>query len=191
MAVESNSGSLSEGDSAVSGYDSEQQKPMSVTIERADTYAALLFLALSAGIYAVSGGFPAPTGSGPGPAFFPRAIAACIAVLAVGQIAKSQLHSDETAHEVTWGATKRVLVPVALLVAYVAALPTLGFVVGTVVFMAVLQWYSGVESVGVIVGFSLVFTVVLQYVFGSLLHIPLPEGIVPVARLLPMMGVGL
>jgi hypothetical protein len=164
---------------------------MSVTIERADAYAALLFLALAVAIYVASGGLPDPGGSGPGPAFFPRVIAACIAVLAVVQLGQSVLHSDATVHEVTSTVAKRVVVPAVLLVAYVATLPTLGFVVGTVVFMAVLQWYSGVESARVIAAFSLGITVVLQYVFGSLLHIPLPEGVVPVARLLPVLGVGL
>lgn len=158
---------------------------MAVTFRHVDKVAGLLFLGLAAAIYTVSGGLPEGTGRAPGAGFFPRVIAACIAVLSVVQVAQSVTRSDERVHRITVPVAKRILVTVVLLAAYVATLPVLGFLLGTVVFLLVFLRYSGVESLRVSLPFGLAVAVVLQYVFGSFLHVPLPDGVVPLADLLP------
>ncbi|MCO8244906.1 MULTISPECIES: tripartite tricarboxylate transporter TctB family protein [unclassified Haladaptatus] len=158
---------------------------MSIEIKKSDSYSGVLFLAIAIAIYVISGGFPTPATNGPDPAFFPRVIALCIAILAVVQIAQSWLRSTDTVHEVKRKEIKRVLVPIFLMVVYVATLPLLGFIAGTIFFLSSLLLYSGVESAGFVAAFSCVFVLVLQFVFGSFLHIPLPDGVLPIFRSLP------
>lgn len=158
---------------------------MTVKIRGVETIAGLFFLAVTAGVFLVSAGFPEARGARPGPAFFPRVIAACIAVLAVAQIARDRLFTEDEVYEVSTTAVKRVLVPLVVTGAYVWVLSLTGFLVGTVLYLVVLLAYSGITSPRVVLPYSLGIAVALQYVFGSFLHIPLPEGVVPIAELLP------
>ena len=158
---------------------------MSIQIKQVDTYAGLLFLALAIAIYVYSGGFPTGSEQTPGAGFFPRLIAVGIGLLAVVQIAQTNLSSEGDIHELERQTVKRVAIPLALLVLYVATMPLLGFLVGTISFLAVIVRYSGVERLRSVAAFSFGIALPLQYIFGQFLRVPLPEGLVPFANLLP------
>lgn len=154
-------------------------------LRHTDEIASGLLVLLAAGIFAVTREFPA----GPGqttPAFFPRLIAALIAAFALAQFGRA-LYDDRTdGHEITRAETKTVVGALALVVAYVALMPLFGFLIGTVLFLVATMRFSGVERYGRSIPVALALAVVLQYVFGEFLRVPLPENpILPIARLLP------
>ena len=74
----------------------------------------------------------------------------------------------------------------ALVVAYVVLLPYLGFIVGTIAFLVVAMWYSGVESYSRMTVVSIGLTLGLYYTFVIFLRVPLPDSeLFPVRDLLP------
>lgn len=159
---------------------------MALELRHTDKVAAVLLLGLSAVVWVVSRDFPSGFGETPGAAFFPRLIAASIAVLALALFARSLTEAERETHAVSTTAVGRFAVPVAFLVAYVALLPVLGFVLDTVLLLVALMWYSGVERFRVSLPLAVALGVALHYVFGEFLHIPLPEGtVVAVSRWLP------
>lgn len=164
---------------------------MGIELRRTDTIGAILWLALAAAVFVVSAGFPA----GPDettPAFYPRVIAGLIALFALAQLGRSLSADTTRSHEVTAGATKRVLGALVLVVAYVFLLPWLGFLVATAGFLVVGMRYSGARSPLRIGGVAVGLTLMLYYTFAVFLRIPLPENpFYSVAGLLPgLMGVG-
>jgi putative tricarboxylic transport membrane protein len=154
-------------------------------LPHSDLVAAGALLALSAVIVVVSGDFPAGQEGDPGPAFFPRFIAAAIALFALLQAAEYLRSEREQLHEIDPGTAKRLVVVGAFPVAYVLLMPFVGFLITTIGFLVTFMWYSGARSIPIIAGSSMGITLVLHYVFGVFFRVPLPEGIVPVARLLP------
>lgn len=159
---------------------------MSLRIRHTDKVAAVLLVGLAAGVYVASRDFPSGFGSSPGAAFFPRLIASVVALLAGVLFVRSVASSDARSYDVSTADVRRFAVPVALLVAYVALMPILGFVLDTVIFLVALTRYSGVESYRESVSLAVGLGLVLHYVFGEFLHIPLPEGsVVSVAGWLP------
>lgn len=158
---------------------------MAIEIRHTDKVGAALLVAVSAGVFVASRGFPSGFGGAPGAAFFPRVVAATVAALAVVLFVRSVASREPRAHRISTDDALRFAVPVAFLAAYVAAMSVLGFVLATVAFLVGLMRYSGVEGYRRSVPLGFVAAVVLHYVFREFLHVPLPEGTVPVSELLP------
>jgi putative tricarboxylic transport membrane protein len=158
---------------------------MAYRLPHTDLVAAGALLALSAVVFVVSGDFPAGQEGDPGAAFFPRFIAAAIALFALLQAADYLRSEREQLHEIDPGATKRLVVVGTFPIAYVLLMPFVGYLVTTIVFLATFMWYSGARSIPIVAGSSVGITLALHYVFGVFFRVPLPEGIVPIARLLP------
>lgn len=159
---------------------------MTTEIRHTDKLAAVLLLGLSAGVFVVSRDFPEGFGGTPGAAFFPRVVAGAIAALAVVLLARSLASRDSRAHRVSVGDAAAFALPVGLLVGYVVAMQFVGFVAATVAFLVALMRYSGVEAYRTSVSLGVGVAIVLHYVFGEFLHVPLPEGsIVGIAEILP------
>jgi hypothetical protein len=159
---------------------------MSFQIRHTDKVAAVLLVGLAVGVFLASRDFPSGFGDSPGAAFFPRLIASVLALLAGVLFVRSAASSDARSYDVSATDAGRFAIPVGLLVAYVALMPIVGFVLDTVAFLVVTMRYSGVESYlrsgTLAVGLGLA----LYYVFGEFLHVPFPEGsVVSVARWLP------
>lgn len=168
---------------------------MAIELRRTDEVAAVLLVALSAGVFLVSREFPEGLGGVPGAAFFPRIIAATVALLAVVLFVRGVATDEERTHRISLDAVERFAVPLAFLVAYVALMPVLGFVLDTVAFLVAVMRYSGVTVYRRSLPLGVGLAVVLHYVFGELLHIPLPEGsLISVSQYLPSLplfaGVG-
>lgn len=164
---------------------------MALEIRHTDKVGAVLLVALSAGVFLVSRDFPSGFGETPGAAFFPRVIAATIGLLAVVLFVRSATSGEGRPHEISVENAKQFVVPVALLVAYVALMSYLGFVLVTVGFLILLMRYSGVRAYRRSVPLAVGIGVILHYVFGEFLHVPLPEGsVVSLSRFLPSLFVG-
>jgi len=159
---------------------------MAIEIRHTDKVGAVLLVALAAGVYVASRDFPSGFGGTPGAAFFPRVIAATIALLAAVLFVRSAVAREPRAHGVGSEAAARFAVPAGFLLAYVLAMPTVGFVLGTVGFLVGLMWYSGVDRLRTSLPLGVAIAVVLHYVFREFLHVPLPEGsAVSLSGLLP------
>lgn len=158
---------------------------MPVEIEHTDKISSVLLLALAAGVFLVSGDFPRGPGV-TGPAFFPRVVAALIAAFALAQLGKRLYVSRVRSYEITREVAVRVLAVLGLVVAYVLALPWIGFVPATLAFLLATMWYSGVESLPRATIVAVGVTLALYYTFVVFLRVPLPEGVfVPVRPFLP------
>ncbi|UPV76617.1 tripartite tricarboxylate transporter TctB family protein (plasmid) [Halorussus limi] len=159
---------------------------MAFQIRHIDKVASLLLILLAAGVFVASRNFPSGITGTPGPAFFPRVIAASIAGVAAFLFIRSVTTGDDRTQRITTEETKRVVVPIALLVGYALLLPVLGFLLDTFAFLIVTMWYSGATEARTVAPLAAGIALVLQYVFVEFLHVPLPAGsILPVARWLP------
>ncbi|WP_144923810.1 tripartite tricarboxylate transporter TctB family protein [Halorubrum salsamenti] len=118
-----------------------------------------------------------------GPSFFPILTSVGIIVFA----AADMLNGGETELEMSDIDVRPPTVVLGLLVAYVLAIPILGFWVGSMLFLGVLLYYSGIRSPLLLVGLSLGVPTLLFYVFGRIFLVRLPEAIIPVSRLLPQL----
>lgn len=164
---------------------------MAFEIRHADKVGAVLLVALSVGVFRVSRDFPSGFGETPGAAFFPRVTAASIGLLAVVLFVRSAASGERRPPEISVEKVERFAVPVALLVAYVALMSSLGFVLVTVGFLILLMRYSGVRAYRRSIPLAIGLAVVLHYVFGEFLHVPLPEGsVVSLSRFLPSLFAG-
>lgn len=159
---------------------------MSFRLRHTDTVAAVLLVGLSAGVFVASRDFPSGFGGAPGAAFFPRLVASAIALLAGVLFVRSVASSDARTYDVSGTDVRRFAVPVAFLVAYVALLSVVGFVLDTVLFLVALMWYSGAKSLRTSVPLAVALGLAVHYVFGEFLHVPFPEGsLVSISRWLP------
>lgn len=142
---------------------------------------AVVFIALSFATILYASQFP--TGDALGAGFFPIIISVGIIVFAVVDV----IVDDE--NDVGLAVDEFELTPAAivavLLIAYLAAMPVTGFLVGTMVFLPPIMYYSDVRSKSLIAVVTIVFPVALFYVFSRIFMVRLPEGIIPVSRLLP------
>lgn len=118
-----------------------------------------------------------------GPGFFPILISVGIIVFAAAEI----LNETETklqSSDFDFGPPAIVL---TLLVAYVLLMPIAGFLVGSMLFLPVLLYYSRIRSTPFLVALSIGIPILLFYIFGRIFLVRLPEGIIPISRLLPQL----
>ncbi|GAB3702135.1 tripartite tricarboxylate transporter TctB family protein [Halorubrum pallidum] len=116
-----------------------------------------------------------------GPSLFPIVTSVGIIVFAVADM----LNGSETELEVSDVDVRPPAVVFGLLVAYIVSMPILGFWVGSMLFLAVLLYYSEIRSPPLLLALSLGVPTLLFYIFGRVFLVRLPEAIVPVSRLLP------
>lgn len=117
-----------------------------------------------------------------GPGAFPVALGAILAVLAVALAiaTRRRAPSTRTTRDESFGYTRRtLLVDVGLLLAYVLALPFLGYVIGTLAYMLVTLTVvrSGRKVTRVIL--AVVFVVGTYLLFDRLLQVTLPVSVIP------------
>lgn len=154
-------------------------------ISHTDKIGSLLWLALAVAVYVASMGFSSGTAETDA-GFYPRVVAVLIAVFALVQLAKNVSVSDTRHHEISLVNARRVVTISLMVAAYALLLPWLGFVTGSVLFLAVGMIYSGARSPKKVTVASVGLPLLLYYVFSVFLRIPLPESpFVPVESLLP------
>lgn len=123
-----------------------------------------------------------PSGDDLGPGFFPILVSVGIIVFAVAELFVEDDGAELDLSE--YDLTPPIIV-LGLLIAYVLSMPVTGFWVGTMVFLPVVLHYSGVRSLGGIALLSIGLPTLLFYIFNEIFLVRLPEGIIPVSRLLP------
>lgn len=128
--------------------------------------AALLFESMRIGV--------AQGGSDPGPAAYPQFILALLAICAVGIIITPD-DSTPDAQQRDWRIVALVLATIGL---YIFMLATIGYIVSTVVFVAVMALLSGERRWWLLSVYSLGVALSLYFIFTNYLSITLPRGLV-------------
>ena len=165
---------------------------MGDTVTRKGLVSAGLVMAFAVLIFARSIQFPAERSGTPGPGIYPAFIAVCLFVLGTIQVIQTFVlePSERDGPPISREAMKRLVVPVSSMLVYILLLPLTGFLVGTVLFLVLLMRHAQITDYWRSVPISAGVAVLLQFVFGQFLGVPLPEGVFPVARYLPGALVG-
>lgn len=143
---------------------------------------AIVFILLSVATIAYASQFPTDDALGAG--FFPIVIAAGIIVFAVADVLVTDDDDDLEFDVSDVDITPAAIISI-LLIAYLALMPVIGFLVGTMIFFPPIMYYSDVRSKPLIATVSIVVPIALFYIFGRIFMVRLPEGIIPISRLLP------
>ncbi|MDS0293696.1 tripartite tricarboxylate transporter TctB family protein [Halogeometricum luteum] len=126
-----------------------------------------------------------PSGGEVGPGFFPIGISAGIILFALAElVTESDGGLDVSDHDLRAAGTV-----FALVLGYLVVMPLAGFLVGTMLFLPVILYYSGVRSPTTILLMSILLPIALFYIFSQFFLVPLPEGVIPFSRLLPRLPV--
>ncbi len=149
---------------------------------RRNVIAALVLLALGAAYAVLTVGLPSRTiPNTPGPSFFPWAVTGSLFVLALGLLVQGVRHwPNGTASETQENGAARRFAGLAWFAIYLAALPSLGFLVATIPFFAGLMvLYGGARATWLAIA-SVAMPVFLYYAFRNGFQILLPRGVLPV-----------
>ena len=115
----------------------------------------------------------------PGPGLWPMAVAILMLVAAVVLLIKSirMKPEEDTKIEMWTDGTKRVYISMGILIAYVALLGVLGFIISTAIMLFVfMQWFTKKNPL-IIMLISVVCTAVIYAVFRFLLNVPVNFGL--------------
>lgn len=140
---------------------------------------SIIFILFSVVVIYFANQFPDEGDLGPGA--FPILISIGIIVCAGIDI----LTGGDTEMEITEFDFTPPFIVLGLLVVYLLLMPITGFLVGTMLYMPVILYYSNVQSKALIAALSIGFPIALFYIFARIFLVRLPEGIVPISRLLP------
>ena len=138
---------------------------------------ALVVVAACGGYLASGLTLPLGTTARPGPGFFPLAIGAFGAIMALVWTAAAFRRVPETATEpgISADARGRVVATAAALIGFCILLRWVGYPVAALVFVTLLlRWLGAGWRSAVVTGVA--SAAVSYYVFGVLLNVPLPHG---------------
>lgn len=143
----------------------------------ADAVIAALLLLVSGGIWWESARWPSDIFLGSA-ATMPRLFAAVLALLALSLLAGWRKGMGAAPGQVGNRAElRRIGAAVAATVAYIELLQLAGFILCTAGLVFVLQWLMGQRRGRVLAAVSIAFPVLSYILFGLVLAVPLPDGI--------------
>lgn len=138
-----------------------------------------LFAALGLYLLVASLSFPEAVGrSDPGPAFVPRLAGAGLVLLSILHLLRVPPPASADERYPSRSAMLRVGAVFVALLAYAFGLRELGFILSTLVFLAVTLWLANVRRPLVLVAISLTVSVGLHLTFAEVLNVPLPRGLI-------------
>lgn len=144
---------------------------------------AIAFIAGAAVVILFAARFPSSGQVGPG--FFPIGISAAIILFSLVELfTESDGGLDVSEHDL-----RAAGIVFALILGYLVLMPLAGFLVGTILFLPIILYYSGIRSAKTILLMSIVLPVALFYIFSQFFLVPLPEGVIPFSRLLPRLPI--
>lgn len=146
----------------------------------------VLFMILSIVVIYSASQFPDEGEVGTG--FFPILVSVGIILSSIVNILTDNV--DDSYHDISSYNLISAAIVFTIMVLYVILMPIIGFLIGTMILLPVLMYYSGVQSKSLIAAISVIFPIVLFYIFSRIFLVPLPEAIIPVSRLLPDLPLG-
>ncbi|HET7876302.1 MAG TPA: tripartite tricarboxylate transporter TctB family protein [Methylomirabilota bacterium] len=149
-----------------------------------DTLIGLGFVGAGGAIFATTLSFPRQPDGAPGPALFPQVLAALMVLfggsLVVSSVAALRAgRAAETPPALPVGrrGVVNALLVFAAIIVFMAAAPALGFLLTTAVLLGGLMWWLGAPRLRA--GLAAVgLTLFVYLIFGKLLRVPLPLGLV-------------
>jgi putative tricarboxylic transport membrane protein len=141
-----------------------------------------VLILLSLGMIALTADFPSFPGQKYGPALFPRILGVGVIICGLILIWNGLQARRAGAPWVAvapwvyepWRVTSFFLT-IAMLLLYIVASETVGFILIALVFLGSLFLWLGVRPVTAVIT-TVVATISIQYFFGTLLRVPLPRG---------------
>jgi|APLak6261658528_1056013.scaffolds.fasta_scaffold17617_2 putative tricarboxylic transport membrane protein len=162
---------------------------------RKDTIPYFIVLAIAGALFVEAGsiGSMASGGRAVGPEFWPRLIlglAMCVCVFelifrwffdmegAGGLLSQveHEMIGDEAEAEPEEYHLGRLATGVGLTLAYVWLLPTLGFAVASLIYIALFIWLGTYRRTGIVAAVSVIGTLVLMFLFMKVVYVSLPLG---------------
>lgn len=146
-----------------------------------DTVVGAGFVAAGAFIVAGTLNFPTLEGGHPGPALFPRILGTLMAALGAGLAVKGARARDAT-QAVEWRRLHRntglvnALVVLGGVLAYLALVEWLGFLVTGTLLLFLLMWRLRVPPLRALV-VAVAFIAIVHFLFAKVLRVPLPLGL--------------
>jgi putative tricarboxylic transport membrane protein len=145
---------------------------------RRDLIAALVLLGFTAGFGLLTLRLPdRGLPNTPGPAFFPGLITLALAILTIALLVRSLRGIAVEPAALPGAIATRGWIALGAFVVYLIAMPTLGFLIASVPFFAVLTWAYGERRIAIVAVTSVAVPVALLLVFRSGFQILLPSGI--------------
>jgi hypothetical protein len=149
-------------------------------MNKAEAASGAAFVAIGAAMMLHALGMPYLLDGVPGPGFLPRWIAAGLITAGMVIVVKAVRPAPAATEPVAWpsaGGWRRVALMAGALAAALIALNTLGFLVTTTVFVAVVIYGLGIRSWRMLASVPLLAACGLYLVFAVWLNVPLPKGL--------------
>ncbi len=86
--------------------------------------------------------------------------------------------TPRTAPGIKWSGLKRVLVVTAAMFLYYFLINILGYIIATMLMLAVFLYIYGNRKIRTIVSVSVVFPILIHFAFSSLMNVSLPKGLI-------------
>ncbi len=144
-------------------------------INWADICVSLALYALSVFVFVYSSGFKKTMDRSLNPSVWPRIICALLCLMATIQLVNA-LRGKVTINA-SFSNFWRVLVAMAMLIAYALLLKKIGFIVCSLVLMIGLLLLFDVKKKWIYVVLPVVTIALVYYLFKNMLRVPLPKGI--------------
>ena len=146
---------------------------------RGDIIGGILLVLLAIVIFSISSGFPStPQMGDPGSAFFPNILAVAFLLLAAGlfsegykqrDIAASPKDADDAKY------TRMRLFFILLIAGYILAMPYIGFLISTFIFLTMIMKLCNTPGYLLPAGIAVIASITIFFAFRELLNVPLPE----------------
>lgn len=162
---------------------------------RKDTIPYFIVLAIAGGLFVYAGniGSMGSADRAIGPSFWPRLILGLTMCVCVFELVfrwffdmegmggllsqvEQQMDADGSADEPAEYNLPQLLVGVGLTLAYVWALPLLGFAVASLIFIALFIWLGTYRKAKVVAAVSVIGTLLLMFIFMKVVYVSLPLG---------------
>jgi putative tricarboxylic transport membrane protein len=147
-----------------------------------DAIAGIAIILFSVAMIALSASFPEFPGQKYGPALFPRMLASGLIVCGALLVWKGLAARRAGAPWVEWAPwaydrwrLSNFMLMLGMLLLYIFASETVGFIPIALVFLAVLFLWLGVRPITAVIT-AAVTTLAIHWFFGTLLRVPLPRG---------------
>ncbi len=133
----------------------------------------ILLILISLFAWVTASGFPEGM-TGPGPAFFPKAIAVLLTFLSLLLIIKNP--TKEGGDKLSKQQAVRLAIGIVLVIIYAVLIPLVGFFVSTVAMVTVLMMLMRVNNWMMITVTAVSISIAVTLAFELLLNVPIPHG---------------
>ena len=144
---------------------------------RRNVLAGVVLLAIGLGYGVLTAGLPDRSLPGtPGPAFLPWLITAGWLALSTALLVQGLLGGGKKSDVIEYRIPAQSWLALVGFAAYLLLLPTLGFIVASILFFAGLTWLYGERNKLLIALTAIIIPIVLFYLFAAGFQVLLPQG---------------